>query len=273
MALVPIVPNGSGEGNTKPEPKKQIAPAKRWCFTFNNYTNENIKQINDSANSSNYLIFAEEMGKNGTKHLQGYIEFKKKCRPKNILSDKIHWEKAKGNRESNIQYIQKEFGNCYINGKKIRKMELLQDNELQKWELDIIKIIENGLEKEDRKMYWFWEEEGNFGKSTFTKYLCVKYNALIAMGKINDIACMINTRHQKTGLWPDIIIIDLPRSFNDEYLNYPGLESIKNGCFFSAKYESDMILMPKPIMIFFSNQLPDESKISKDRWVIKKLKH
>ena len=65
-----------GVGNTKPpcNKKKQISCSKHWCFTLNNYTSEDISKI--SSNSSIVLyVFQEETGENGTKHLQGYIEF------------------------------------------------------------------------------------------------------------------------------------------------------------------------------------------------------
>ena len=114
-----------GEGNTKPPPsKKQISPAKRWCFTLHNYSLTNISFIIDFLNSSNSsYIFAEEKGQSGeTPHLQGYINFEKKLRPVSKTSGiwdamdnwkTVHWEPAKGNLKSQIKYITKEGGKVY----------------------------------------------------------------------------------------------------------------------------------------------------------------
>lgn len=49
------------------------AQARRMCFTYNNYT---YAQCEDLKNyKCNYLVMGAEVGKNGTPHLQGYIEF------------------------------------------------------------------------------------------------------------------------------------------------------------------------------------------------------
>lgn len=69
---------------------------------------------------------------------------------------------------------------------------------------------------------------------------------------------------------PKIIIIDIPR-YNMDYISYGGMEEIKNGCFFSSKYEGGMVLMNSPHVIVFANQPPDEGMMSKDRWKVKLL--
>ena len=86
-------------GNTK----RQISPAKHWCFTHNNYTQQDIEKLCSSIVPVKY-VFQEETGTEGTKHLQGYVEFKKKIRPKSLgWSDQIHWEKCR-NIKASIAY-------------------------------------------------------------------------------------------------------------------------------------------------------------------------
>lgn len=265
--------SSDSSGNTISESHAQIAPAVRWCFTLNNYTDDDIKEINSavSSNSSKYLIFSEEHKHEGTPHLQGYIEFKKKLRPDSLKwNKKIHWEKSKGTKIQNITYCQKEGDNCYINGKLQFKMKILEETQLYDWEKEIIDMLKH--DPDDRKIYWYWEETGGIGKSAFTKYLCVKYDAICVSGKFQDIACLISNIHETNGTWPQIIIVDIPRSFDKEYLNFAGFESIKNGCFFSGKYTPVQVLMPIPHMIFFSNTYPVTEEMSKDRWVIKNLR-
>ena len=64
-------------GNTR-----QISPSKHWCFTLNNYSMDDIKVLKntDSSIVPRY-VFQEEIGEEGTPHLQGYINFNKKVRP------------------------------------------------------------------------------------------------------------------------------------------------------------------------------------------------
>lgn len=73
------------------------------------------------------------------------------------------------------------------------------------------------------------------------------------------------------GIAPKIILIDLPRTFNKDYLSYSGIEEIKNGMFFNTKFESDMVIFNRPHIFVFSNGHPDVSNLSLDRWKINEL--
>lgn len=81
--------------------------ARSWCFTINNYT------INDIINLENikcrYLIYGFEIGANGTPHLQSYIEFAKVIRFNAIkkLIPRAHIEQRRGTREQARNYCMK----------------------------------------------------------------------------------------------------------------------------------------------------------------------
>lgn len=79
------------------------------CFTLNNYTEEDYKKFQEWDNVS-YIIIGKEEGKEGTKHLQGYAELKKKMSLVALkkFSEKCHWERRKGTGEQASKYCEKE---------------------------------------------------------------------------------------------------------------------------------------------------------------------
>lgn len=90
------------------------APAKHWVFTLNDKQNllDSEKVIDLLAPHCDYLVFQEEKGADGTKHYQGYAEFKKKLRFSQILNFsnrwRPHWEKRKGTRQQARDYAMKD---------------------------------------------------------------------------------------------------------------------------------------------------------------------
>jgi len=97
------------EGNTKPLEKR----SKRWCFTLNNYTEEELSTVTKISENKkfDFFIFGKEVGESGTPHLQGYLEAKNAIRfktLKNDLSPRVHLEVAKGTRKDNIKYCSKD---------------------------------------------------------------------------------------------------------------------------------------------------------------------
>ena len=187
VPLVPTVPEG---GNTiSPsvvKKKKKINPAKRWCFTLNNYTEEDICSIVPIIKKMCKIgCIGKEVGEKGTPHLQGYIEFKTKTRPlTHFKTKRIHWTKCEGNRESNLVYCSKEGNVILYHG--IDKPYKLELPELYDWEKYVIEIIDK--EPNDRHIHWVWEEYGNAGKTTFAKWIFLHYEgALLLSGKADNM--------------------------------------------------------------------------------------
>lgn len=81
---------------------------RNYCFTLNNWTQ---KEYDDLLTwDCKYMVIGQEIGKNGTPHLQGYIEFEKPKRLSTIKkeNERIHWETRKGNAKQASEYCKKE---------------------------------------------------------------------------------------------------------------------------------------------------------------------
>ena len=254
----------SSNSSTKSGNTKQISPAKHWVFTLNNYSKDDLGLLS-SISSINRYVFQQEVGENGTPHLQGYVEFKTKKRPVSEIkfSQAAHWETTR-NVKAAIAYCYKSDGTQVpgtvqtFNIKIPKPLKLIDPD--REWEVEMLSIIKE--EPDDRTIYWLFEENGNVGKSQFTKYLCAKHDALVVSGKSADAKYMImKYAEAHDGVYPELIIYDVPRC-NLEYVSWEGLEKIKDGCFASTKYECSMVLMNSPHIICFANDMPPTEKLS-----------
>lgn len=81
---------------------------KNWCFTLNNYTEEEFEKFLNY--DCKYIIIGKEVGLTGTPHLQGYVVFNATKRPSGVkkVDPKAHWELAKGTSSQNREYCSKD---------------------------------------------------------------------------------------------------------------------------------------------------------------------
>lgn len=264
-----MAPRGSVElvGNTKTNSRPSAS--KSWTFTLNNYTDQECDILKNEIKKygSNYRV-QSEVGESGTPHLQGFIELTTKGRPSETFSCKrIHWEKARSDKHARKYCCKDETADNKIIWDSEPIIKLCNP---YGWQLDVMDII--AQEPDDRTINWFWEPNGKYGKSALTKYLCVKKNALCVSGKSNDCKYAIISYKEEHKEFPRIVIFDVPRT-NIDYINYEAIESIKNGVFFSGKYESKQVIMNSPHILIFANSPPITHKLSEDRWNIKRIDH
>jgi len=261
--------SSSGLGNTKTKPL-QGKIAKSWCFTiFNydiNYISSIVPVLQDKCKK--FIIGQEICPTTGKHHLQCYCHFKNKLRItsiQTIFNDKtMHCEIAKGDDEQNYKYCSKELI-LYEHGYPIPIKTLSTLYVWQQW------IIDNVITKpvDERAIFWFTDEIGNVGKSSFTKYLYLKYKAIVlSNGKKSDLLNIIYSQSVSlSNSNNSSVVIDIPRS---EYNNcsYQAIEDIKNGLIINTKYETGMLAFNSPHLIIFSNFYPETHNLSNDRWHI-----
>ena len=255
----------TGGGNTIPPPVR-VVPSKRWCFTYNNYPDDAVERLETVFGSFSIdYIFGKEVGEEGTKHLQGYIEAPIKIRPieKLGLPKEIHWEKTRGTRIQNITYCSKD--GDYVHSLALKPPRQMKLIEPRGWQLEVVEIAK--AEPNERDIYWFWEQTGGVGKTVLCKYLIKKHGAIVLGGKAADIKNGIVTYVEKHGSTPELVVVNLTRS-TEGYVSYEGLESIKDMMFYSGKYEGGQVCGPCPQLIVFANFCPDYGKLSMDRWKV-----
>ncbi len=264
--------NNSSNSSKKSGNTNQISPALNWCFTLNNYTSNDIKMFKDIPSSIvPKFIFQEETGETGTPHLQGYLRFTTKKRPKSVFDcNRIHWEKCR-NVTKSIAYCQKgdtRTGEVFRRG--IEAPFVQKIDAFYYWQEEILSLLKK--EPDTRSLHWYWEPKGCAGKTTFQKYVYTHLDdVLIVSGKSADMKHAVVDFLLKNKCHPKIILCNIPRhSLN--YVSYTGIEEVKDMFFHSGKYEGGQVCGPCPHFIIFANEKPELESVSKDRWIIHRIR-
>jgi len=198
-----------------------------------------------------------------------------------------HVEKARGDMEQNFTYCSKD-GEVVTNiteaaikadkeEKKTaaqRELEAVLEEEykgvvwkpFQKEVLDLL-----ATKPDPRKIHWYWESEGNIGKSYLSKYICATMpGVILALGKKEDIFNSVKMMYD-LDIIPKVVLIDCPRALKALHVSYTAIECLKNGVIKSGKYEGGQFVFRHPHVICFANEEPVKEKLSDDRWVVKNL--
>lgn len=251
--------------------EKKVNPAKHWCFTWNNPTIDDWNLVCSKSSKVDGLVAQSEIGESGTQHIQGYLRFVSKGRPFSLgWGKEVHWEVTRNVKES-INYCRKtdsydsERGWSIEYGVTKKVKDPMEDLVPYDWQQEIIDLVKT--EPDKRTIHWYWEPRGGKGKSVLMFHLALKYNALVVGGKADDMKCAIAAYQKDDKPMPEVICMDVPRVVGAN-VSYAGIESVKNGCFFSGKYESGMVMMNSPHVIVFANEAPYMEKMSVDRWHI-----
>lgn len=261
-------------GNTSnPGPR-----SRQWICTVNNWIDGDMSQLSRLSTRSTHYIIGKEVGESGTPHLQCYFKFKNQTRFSTLKKavPRAHWEKAKGSAQDNLKYCSKD-GDFQTNIEKkwsLEEMkELVRAREYanvtwKEWQQDVLDLI--AQDSGTRTVFWIYEKEGNTGKSFLTKYLVLQNSAILTSGKSKDILYTV-AKAVEAGILPELVIFDVPR-VSSEFISFQAIESIKNGCAHSGKYECVQLTFPIPTVICFANCSPPREKLSKDRWVVYEIK-
>lgn len=287
--------------DSKKPSQKRPSCARNWFFTWNNYPTRLVSDVSSNLDeiAEEWLVllltvfkkrceawvFQKELGT--TPHIQGCITCKVKDRWSDFgLPKDIHWELTKNNARAQ-EYCCKDntrVGDSWWVFPEPEEVIVYARDTLQtlypwqQW------VFNNCKDKADhRTINWVFDPIGNNGKTFFMKHMFDTVGALCTDGgQQKDITCYIaSTQETKKGqIAKDLnkpgttFIFDLARCC--EKISYHSLEAVKNGFVFSPKYGSKSYSFNCPHVWVFSNELPDCSKMSADRWklyTIDKSKH
>lgn len=250
--------------------------SRKWTLTVNNPTSEDMSLVSRLSQRSEDWIIGEEVGDEGTPHLQCFFRFKNQVRFSTVKAavPRGHWEKARGSVQENYRYCSKD-GKFTTNiVPAVRREDLInlvldsyKDVTWKAWQREVLDILAEPADT--RTIHWIHEPTGNVGKSFLAKFLACKPGTILSSGKATDVFNAVNTTIEK-GSPPAIVVCDIPRVCQD-YVSYQCLEKLKDGCLYSGKYEGGLCIFPEVHVVCFSNARPVKEKMSLDRWKIYKI--
>lgn len=257
--------SNSDVGNTKSQ------RLRTWFFTYNNpdLTWSHLSQLLGDGRNIVKLVGQKERGEGGTEHFQGVVQYRNQVTFKTLkaLDPAIHWEGCH-NLKAALRYVTKvdtRIDGPWSMGWDIPEpIRTLQPSNFKPWQTEMDTILKGDVD--DRKVYWLFEPEGGVGKTAYSKYLAEHRGCLVLGGKSADIKHGIATWLQRGRKLP-IVVFHFTRTVED-YVSYEAIEAVKDGIFFSGKYESGMVIFNPPHILCFANFYPQTSKLSVDRWKV-----
>lgn len=250
------------------------------CFTINNYKPSDKEDLLQLKKELTILVCQTERGEEGTDHIQGYMQFAKKDRPRRyfrakstvfFVQDRIKWKGKVGLRvDKACMYASKP-----NRGNIEDKWEIRHGWERPKafitkfyiWEQQLINLIE---ETADNRTILYICGGYNTGKTVMAKHLYQEYGFIPCEGSKRHILCVAKDHVNAKGF------TFLIGKASGNRMSYEALEKVKDGIFMSH-FGVDGT---KPVMrthnvhcIVFANELPETERYHPDKtkiWVIRK---
>lgn len=128
-----------------------------------------------------------------------------------------------------------------------------------------------------RTVNYVVDKGGNLGKSTIA-CLTTQLKDGLYIPPMNDAQKLVEfvycqLEQYKDGETPKVFIIDLPRSMSKDCLfgMFSAIEQFKTGYIYDTRYKGRSRWIDSPNIWVFTNEDPDLSRLSRDRWNILKV--
>lgn len=279
--------NESVSGNAEKPPTTGDIQGKFWKVNYHLKTDESFESVflrlRESMIDKDIFaeyIFGEEYGKSGTtRHIEGGFITRTDRTRRSAIQNMFYFSDCQKSKKKNwgalIAYCSKESNNIiHSDGVKIiKKVDKIPKDILREDQKVLVDLFAQPCPPiwEARGLiYWCWEPKGGWGKSITSLYMIDHMEAFVCAGANKDILFGFRQYVEENGNAPKIVVFDVPRC-NQGHVSYQAIESVKNGFFYSGKYEGGMCRFNPPHVIVFANEAPNKGELSEDRWRIIRL--
>lgn len=141
---------------------------------------------------------------------------------------------------------------------------------MEDWQVDLADQLDERPKK--REIVWYYDPLGGTGKTDFALHMLRSNKAILLtnLGGDKDAGQLMEIALE-SGWDGRTILVDLSRSKEGRESLYSPLEAYKNGSITNTKYAGRMLNFAVPHVVVFANWLPDMSKLSMDRWRVRRL--
>ncbi len=143
--------------------------------------------------------------------------------------------------------------------------------EWRPWQYELKEYVNNPT---DRRIIWVVGKKGNEGKSFFQNQIEEQYglHRVCTMSLTESSRNLLHYMRGCVDIATDIFLFNIPKSVDKENVNYSLLENIKDGKAMTGKYTTKKLYFTTPnVVMVFSNDYPDTTDFSDDRWMIFKI--
>lgn len=242
-------------------------------FEDEEYLADSLLELKDycDLHTKKYCYQAEKCPTTGRIHIQCRFSLKKKARKPPFIELEGKWSPTSNNIKSHNFFDYCSKNESAIPGTTERSdvepvyipRQVRDITEWYPWQDAVISTLDVF---DKRHINWLYCPKGNIGKSTLNTW-CRCNNLARTIPMINDykelMGAVIDMKHHA-------YMIDMPRALKkDKQFQLLGaIETIKDGYAFDTRYKYREINFDCPVIWVFSNQLPDRSYLSSDRWKI-----
>lgn len=207
-------------------------------------------------------------------HYQGWLNLKRKQRPKALASSVNHLfyginishasNEGKVALKSYCMKVDTRVDGPWTHeGRLVAYQGADLPSLLYPWQQYFAQLFEG--KADDRTIHWLVDPEGSHGKSKFTKYCEFKEIACsLAYAHAHDLINLVFKRGKRNAY-----VVDLTRTkpaLVSAMDLYAALESVKNGHITNTKYETGVHLFDPPHVLVLANTPPVRSALTSDRF-------